>query len=192
MPKQEAIIVLNRLMKFIESLPSNQYDTFINGGGKIQFIEAKPKSHFQFEKLRDKIQREAEKEEDVESLLKKYSKNDLISFCEYINITTGNRDSKEILYKKISCFFSMKQRKVHEIHPLERVASILREFENVEEAREYLRGEETAKRKTDLVKLAKCLEVHVTQKQTKQEIVNQIVESVVGSRGREKPIKERV
>jgi hypothetical protein len=192
MPKQETIIVLNRLMKFIESLPSNHYDTFINGGGKIQFIEAKPKSHLQFEKLRDKIQREAEKEEDVESLLKKYSKKDLLSFCEYINITTGNRDTKEILYKKISCFFSMKQKRVHEINPLEKIASILREFENVEEARKYLREEETVKRKTDLVKLAKYLEVHVTQKQTKQEVFDRIVESVVGSRGREKSIKERV
>ncbi|MFC7784086.1 hypothetical protein ACFQWC_06245 [Rossellomorea sp. GCM10028870] len=192
MSKQETIIVLNRLMKFIESLPSNQYDTFINGGGKIQFIEAKPKSHLQFEKLRDKIQREAEKEEYVESLLKKYSKKDLVSFCEYINITTGKRDTKEILYKKISCFFSMMERRVHEIDPLERIASILREFENVKEVREYLLREETVKKKTDLMSLAKCLEVHVTQKQTKQEIFDRIVESVEGSRMKGKAIREKV
>ncbi|WP_374056860.1 hypothetical protein [Rossellomorea sp. FM04394] len=179
-------------MKFIESLPSNHYDTFINGGGKIQFVETKPKSQLQFEKLRDKIQKEVEKEEDVESLLKKYSKKDLHSFCEYINITTGNRDTKEILYKKISCFFSMKHRRVHEIDPLERVAFILREFENVKEAKDYLCGEETVKKKTDLMKLAKYLEVYVTQRQTKQAIVGRIVESVVGSKERRKAIRERV
>ncbi|WP_156142306.1 hypothetical protein [Rossellomorea aquimaris] len=155
-------------------------------------METKPKSQLQFEKLRDKIQKEAEKEEDVESHLKKYSKKDLLSFCEYINITTGNRDTKEILYKKISCFFSMKHRRVHEIDPLERVAFILREFENVQEAREYLCGEETVKKKTDLMKLAKYLEIQVTQKKTKQEITDRIVESVVGSRGRGNSIKERV
>jgi hypothetical protein len=124
---------------------------------------------------------------DDKSLIKKI---DFLDFCDYINIEIKSKDSIENLIDKIYEYIKNKKeyvlsyidnKKDKELI-LQEISYKLEEFNDIEEANMYLLNSSNLLTKSDLLKLAKSLNVYIEKENTHEAISRKIVDSVVGAK----------
>lgn len=124
---------------------------------------------------------------DDKSLIKKI---DFLDFCDYINIETKSKDSIENLIERI--YEYIKNKKEHVLNyidnkkekeiVLQKISYRLEELNDIEEANAYLLNNNNLLTKSDLLKLAKSLDVYIEKENTNEAISRKIVDSVVGAK----------
>jgi uracil DNA glycosylase len=188
MSKAESEKLMQMVLSFIQGLTNQQYSDLLNGNRKIhleEFVQQEKKND-EFEQIKEQLL----KEKEVETILCSQTKRYLTSFCNYYGIRILAKDPKAVLYEKIAAHFNIDNREETN-SGLNKIADQLQKNNSVTEAQEYLNNEASLRTKTSLMKLARLLDVYVNQKQTKEEILNRIVESVVGAKVRSKAIRMR-
>ncbi|MCL7746830.1 hypothetical protein [Halalkalibacter alkaliphilus] len=189
MSKEEMEQVLKIALTFVEQLTNEQYEKLVSNEASICYVEEQRKgsSDDEFEKWKVSII----EEQDVEKVLRRKTKKEIVRFCTYYNIPTVTKDTKAILYEKISEYFQIGANTL-ELEKKDRIAEIgkeLEKFDDAEQALGFLGKEKSLQTKSNVMKLAKSLDVFVNQKQSKQDIINRIVDSVVGAKVRARVIR---
>lgn len=193
MSKKETEDMLQIALNFIQGLTNEQYENILKGNASIDYIIEN--NHPQFGQLKERIIREARGINDTEKILKKYTKKYLASFCEHSSIDIKARDTKAIIYQKVASHFQFDTESADndgekfEENKIANIGAELQNFDSLDEAREFLVNHDLLRTKTNLVKLARSLDVYIKQSQSKQAVRNRIVDSVVGSRIRSKVIR---
>ncbi|WP_060678315.1 hypothetical protein [Virgibacillus halodenitrificans] len=188
MSKRDTEKVLRIALNFLEGLTVEQFQELIKGNAEIHY-KAKKK---RYQKELQRIEQEARHTTDVEKILEGYTKKKLLLFCEELNLPTKTRDTKKVIYQKVADHFGIADSAGHECKktveadqwkPMEDALSCCN---TVEEAKDFLLSQDALRLKKDIVVFAKHLGVYVNQRYTKQELLERIVNSVVGSgiRGR--------
>lgn len=121
------------------------------------------------------------------SLIKKM---EFLGFCDYINIETKSKDSIDNLLERI--YEYIKNKKEHVLNYidnknnsemlLQKISYRLEELNDIEEANEYLLSNNNLLTKSDLLKLAKSLNVYIEKENSNEAISRKIVDSVVGAK----------
>ncbi|WP_233879520.1 hypothetical protein [Virgibacillus halodenitrificans] len=183
MSKQDTEKVLRIALNFLEGLTVEQFQELIEGNAEIHY-KAKEKRYL---KEIQRIEREARHTTDVEKILEGYTKKELLFFCEELDLLIKTRDTKKVIYQKIVAHFGIADSAVQESNrltgedqwkPMEDALSCCN---TVEEAKDFLLSQDVLRLKKDIVVFAKHLGVYVNQRYTKQELLERIVNSVVGS-----------
>ncbi|MEC2159711.1 hypothetical protein [Virgibacillus halodenitrificans] len=183
MSKQDTEKVLRIALNFLEGLTVDQFQELIEGNAEIHY-KAKKKRYL---KEIQKIEREAKHTTDVEKILEGYTKKGLLQFGEELDLPTKTRDTKKVIYQKIAAHFGIADsaghecKKISEAEQWKPIEDALRNSSTLEEAKEFLLNQDALRLKKDIVTFAKYLGVYVNQRYTKQELLERIVNSVVGS-----------
>ncbi|MCJ0929782.1 hypothetical protein MST22_01230 [Virgibacillus halodenitrificans] len=191
MSKRDTEKVLRIALNFLEGLTVEQFQELIEGNAEIHY-KAKKKRYL---KEIQKIEREAKHTTDVEKILEGYTKKKLLLFCEELNLPTKTRETKKVIYQKIAAHFGITDsaehecKKISEAEQWKPMEDALSCCNTVEEANEFLLNQDALRLKKDIVAFAKHLGVYVNQRYTKQELLERIVNSVVGSGIRGKAIR---
>ncbi|WP_121616408.1 hypothetical protein [Virgibacillus halodenitrificans] len=184
MSKRDTEKVLRIALNFLEGLTMKQFQELIEGNAEIHY-KAKEK---RFLKEIQRIEREARHTADVEKILEGYTKKDLLQFGDELNLPIKTRDTKKVIYQKIADHFGLTDsaghecKKISEAEQWKSIEDALRNSSTLEKAKDFLLNQDSLRLKKDIVAFAKHLGVYVNKRYTKQELLERIVNSVVGSR----------
>ncbi len=178
MAVKETKLLFHILSNFISNLNDEQITNLINGTAKITYQELNNKDK------RDVLQK-ASSIKEVEQTFNGMLKTEIVTFCRSQGIKVKNRDTKKELFQKIASFYNIKMEENH----LNEVILNLQQMNSLEEGRVFLSRHELIKTKQDLIQLAKSLDVHVQPKLRKNELLERIIKSVIGSKLRVKMIQ---
>ncbi|AYK05656.1 hypothetical protein [Brevibacillus laterosporus] len=203
--KKDFEIINKIILDLIISLSVTEYENIIRGTATLKYVEKDlpPSKRVLFQQILNKLVY-VNTFEDIQSLLKENptlkTKTDLIDFCSFLNIGTKSKDTiNEIIFKicnfieynKESLLYSIT--KVNETSTnIEIVAEELEKFMNVQDAQEFLKNNEVLTNKSSLIKLAKELDVYIEKDATYSELIETIVDSVVGSKLRSLSIRKKI
>lgn len=193
MGKQEVEKMLQMALDFLEGLTSEQFQELVDGNAVIRY-EAKVK-HTHYEELLKKIKQEANNAEDVGGILDCFKKKGLFLFCDYINLEIKTRDIKRVIFQKIASHVGIDDSpgsdSKEEAEPAnwKQIEMALRNCCTINEGKDLLLNQELLSLKKNVVAFAKALGVYVNQRYTKQELLERIVDSVVGAQIRGKVIR---
>lgn len=111
-----------------------------------------------------------------------------LSDDQYNELLNGNG---KLVYKENTKKISRGQEKLQKTDDIsyESLGEKIRLCKTREEAFQVIRNEPSLKTKSELIKLAHILEVHIIKRDTREKIEEKIVESVVGSKIRFETIK---
>ncbi|WP_164669400.1 hypothetical protein [Virgibacillus doumboii] len=187
MSKKDTEKLLRITMDFLEGLTAKQFQELMNGQAIICF-EAKTGHTDGYNQMIQMIKQES----NVEKVLKTYTKKELASFCNYFGINIKSRDTKRVIYQKITSYLKIGRSFVKE--PVEsadwkHLESALHKCSTLDEARKLLMNNNLLRLKRDIIAFSRVLGVYINQKYTKQELLERIVDSVVGARIRGKIIR---
>ncbi|AIF45542.1 hypothetical protein [Virgibacillus sp. SK37] len=183
MSKRDTEKVLRIALNFLEGLTMEQFQELIEGNAEIHY-KVKEKRYL---REIERIEREARQTTDVEKILEGYTKKDLLQFCGEYNLPIKTRDTKKVIYQKIASHFGITDSGGDESNRItggdqwKPMEDALRNSSTLEEAKELLLTQDALRLKKDIVAFAKYLGVYVNQRYTKQELLERIVNSVVGS-----------
>lgn len=182
MSKKETQEMLQITTDFLEGLTNKQFQDLVNGNAVIRY-EAKD-NHTAYDQMMKKI-KQASSSADLERLLKKYTKKELASFCKKYNIEVKAKDTKKVMFQGIASHIQLVDH-LSEVksksESWNEIESALHEFSTLDEAEDFVVKHDRLQTKKSIVAFAKSLGVYVSQKHTKQEILNRVVDSVVGAR----------
>ncbi|MBB6452572.1 hypothetical protein HNQ94_001017 [Salirhabdus euzebyi] len=187
MSKKNTARLMNLVADFIEGLTEREFQSLLNNQAKlcVEVLDNNPDQDI-FIRLKS----QANSLLDIEEALKKFKKNELISLCKIHGIDVKTRDTKKVIYEKVAAHLKVHDSEGTDVsNPYEEVKKILNNSNDREDATEYLVHHPLLKTKKDLIKLAKSYAIYVDQKYTKRDLLDRIVESVVGARLRGKAIR---
>ena len=202
--KNDFEIMFSFIYSLIKNLSKAEYESILNGTGTLKYIE-KPlnqtdKSHY--DSILHKLVMSFDSNFDKMEILKNElnTKNQQINFCNYLNIEIKSKDSKEEIYNRIIYFVqenleSLKSRldKTNtNDEELKKVQLYLEDCLNSQDAIKYLSNHKFLENKNNLMTLAKSLDVNVRKEFNNEEILNRIVDSVVGSKLRSMAIRGKI
>lgn len=183
MSKSELVQMMQLMQQFIQGLTADQFNNLIKGNGVIKYEQCKVKENTEFDQLKEAIIQKAQTQLDVEKVLYKQTKKFLAAFCKYYNMEVTTKHTKGDIYKIIARHFHIdiqETNKEDAISEFSKIEAKLQQLESVDEALNYLMMQEAIRSKSSLIQFAKTLDVYITQKQRKEEILNRIVDSIVG------------
>lgn len=192
MGKQEMEKMLRLALDFLEGLSAKQFQELVEGKAKIRFEARVKDTHH--EELLEKIKQEAKHASDVKKILEGLTKKDLIPFCSYMALKIKSKDTKKIIFQKIASHLQIdpswyESKEITGPVKWEDIEIALHNCQTVDEGKRVLLNQDSLRWKKDIIAFARSLEVYVSQQYTKQELLERIVDSVVGARIRGKVIR---
>ncbi|MGG0473557.1 hypothetical protein ABEY96_15320 [Priestia aryabhattai] len=201
--KRDLEAMFSIVSNIIKNLNVNEYENILNGSATLKYVEksltASEKSQFDvvLKKLLNLDSNEINTNfmETIKAELE--TKSQLINFCNYLNIEVKTKDKKEDIYEKILNFVDENKeillnkfnKGISINQTLEQIASQLENFNDKNLALKFLLGNNALDNKGHLLSLAKILDVNVRKESNNGEIIERIVDSVVGSKLRSMAIR---
>lgn len=193
--KRNFEILIGILDNAIKGLSDNEIENLVLGKATLKYVmkNISNESREHYDALIEKLIYCSNKEE-VKNILKEdkmlIKKVDYLDFCDYISIEIKTKDSIENLIEKIYEYITNKKEnylsyfdgKKDKDILLQNISYKLEEFNDLEEANKYLLSESTLLTKSDLLKLAKLLNVYIEKETSNDSISRKIVDSVVGAK----------
>lgn len=200
--KRDLEAMFSIINSFIKGLSVNEYENILNGSATLKYVEKSlslaEKNQFD-EILNNILGVGGVLNENTMDIIKEKieTKNQLIAFCNYLNIDLKSKDTKEDIYEKILIFIEEnkeilinKINKNVSIHQMiEMIALELEGFVDKEQALKFLLDKKVLENKSHSLFLAKVLDVNVRKESSNLEILERIVDSVVGSKLRSMVIR---
>lgn len=202
--KKEFCIISKILLDFISSLTEEQYNNLVKGEAEIKYIE---KNIDTVKKQKyDKILYDLAVENLVEIKIQYIKSNEdlsnkskLIDFCKYHKINYKTKETNDSIINNIIKFVDINkedivyrwQKKENIEESIENVAEELQKIMNIEEAKIYIKKSKIIDNKSNALKLAKQLNVFVNREHSYDDIVDSIVNSVVGAKIRSYSIRNK-
>ncbi|WML43822.1 hypothetical protein [Neobacillus sp. PS3-40] len=199
MPKKNMTLFLQKIVKIIENLSEQQYEMILTDRATLKY-EAFETDPIIYINLKNHIEKQAKSLKDLKNSLKMTlkSKKEYLLFCNYLKIPIKSKDSIETLIKKMAAHFDIKEsnegneQKTEDhggneqnlLGELHLISETLQKFDNVQEGKNFITNHKLLSLKKDIILFAKTIDVPVNSKLSKKDLVNRIVESVVGSKVR--------
>ncbi|MGP4106739.1 hypothetical protein [Virgibacillus sp. L01] len=179
MSKKETEKMLRITMEFLEGLTNKQFQDLVDKKAVIRF-EAKAGHTVDYDQIMDKIKQDW----NVEKNLKNYTKKELALFCGCHNISIKPNDTKKVIYKKVASHLNINHSPANEIAESnwKQIENALQSCSTLDEAKSFLANQSILRLKKDITAFAKVQGVYVSQRYTKQELLERIADSVVGAR----------
>lgn len=191
------------ILNFINNLTNEQYSNLVNGNGELQYADKSldnevKKFYEEFVQSLIQIQIDEEKLIFINQNLPK--KNDMINFCKYYQIPYKIRETQQqIAYNILEYIDSNKEDIIYQTEKkqnieekIERISIELKKIMDVDEAKNLLKNNEVIKNKSNLLKLAKKLNVFVDRNSSFETIVENIIKSVVEAKIRSYTIRKKM
>lgn len=203
--KKDFYIVSKLFTDLINNLSEDQFSNLINGMADIRYFEKNLDSEKR--EIYDSMLRELALEDNEE---RKYSfirnsdelstKIKLIEFCKYARIEFKSKDTNDTIIQNIINFTSLNKESI--LYKFNRVDGIeveidkivikLEDTMDIEEARNLIYGSKVIENKSNLLKVAKKLNVFVDREATYDIIVDTIIKSVVEAKIRSYTIRKKL
>jgi N-glycosylase/DNA lyase len=177
MTKKESKILFQLIFEFIDRLSDKQYENLVSGNALIEYKLKQNGESYQ--QLKESLI-QCKTINEIESILGRMLKKEIVSFCKYYKIDVKQKDTKKEMYDKIADHLKIQTQG----DQLNEVKIKFQQMKSMEEAKQYLTSHQLLKTKKDIIRLAKLLDVYVNQKDRKDIILNRIIESVIGSQVR--------
>ncbi|MFL8674975.1 hypothetical protein [Clostridioides sp. GD02404] len=203
--KKDFAIVTKLFMDLINNLSEEQYNSLIKGTADIRY----------FEKGIDNDKKEAyyniiyhlATEDDLDKKINfikenKYlsTKSKLLDFCKYYKIDFKVKDTNDTIVNNIIQYVDdNKENIIYRVEKAEdiqmNISDIANKLENimdVEEARTLIAKSKVVENKTNILKLAKKLNVFIDRESSYEIIVEHIIKSVVEAKIRSYTIRKKI
>ncbi|MGE8080050.1 hypothetical protein [Peribacillus loiseleuriae] len=195
----EAMIsIINGLIK---NLTKTEYENILNGSATFKYVERSLNSTEKnyFDLILSKLVKIYDEQSNPLDYIKGEleTKNQQINFCNYLNVDIKTKDSKEEIYNKILLYveenIDLIKGRIYKSNSIEKQIEEIRinleACNDIQKAVKYLSNCKILEYKNNLLHLAKILDVNVRKEHHTEDILNRIVESVVGSKLRSMAIR---
>ncbi|QII51314.1 hypothetical protein G3M81_22355 [Bacillus paralicheniformis] len=201
--KRDADLLFKLISNFISNLTEDQYKQLITGEAEIKLKTRKLDSDTvqQYKKLLFELVSIKDIKKRTDFLLSKMSKkSELINFNNYLNITYKSRDTVQKLVDNIIDYSLKNEGYIRNINSKEqkseeqfkKLSVKLQEVMDINEAEKILRKSSISNRKIDLLEFGKQLSVFPDKRMSIDEIINEIVQSVVAAKLRSYKIRKKI
>jgi hypothetical protein len=194
--------ITNMIFSLLKDLSKNEINNLLNGDAYLKYIETKRyinKEKIFYKDLLHEGINCPNKNSLISFLYNSNLKNkiQLTEFCDYLGLVTKSKDKKEEIIEKIADFIlnnkeiiKMNTQNDRELtHKIDDIGVKLKGMEDISEAYTFLKNEEILNKKSNLLLLAKNLDVYIKKELPNDIIMTRIVESVVGSKLRSLAIR---
>jgi len=203
--KKDFCIVSKLVIDLVNNLSEEQYNNLVNGTADIRYIEKGIDN--EKKEIYNGIIYELSKKDDLEEkigIIKTNThlstKSKLIEFCKYFKIEYKAKENIDTIIQNIIQYVDENKEnimyrfeKAEDIQgSIDEIASKLEEIMNVEEARTLISQSKAIENKTNLLKLAKRLNVFIDREATYETIVDNIIKSVVEAKIRSYVIRKKL
>lgn len=202
--KNDLQSVLKILMNFVDGLSNSEVESLLNGTGAIKYVEKDISSSDKeiFNEIIYKLAKTNSQQEMFHQLLtdsRLDSKQRMQEFCRFLNLPYKTKDVLDALRLRIvdaitkdrQRFIVNFDKQADTNYLLQNISYRLEEIADVDEAVSFLAENELLKTKSNLILLAKLLDVYITKDQSSEEIIKRIIDSVVVAKLRSKAIREK-
>lgn len=200
MKKRESEKLLDIFKDTISQLTESDLNNLLTGKGKLKFERDKKEenSSEQFNELY-RLLKEAEDNLRFQNILimnnQLKTKKQLLEFCVTSNIKVKSRDTKAVILEKIFTHFGKEPQNTttkETTQKLKQIGEELSAIESVREAESFIFNNSALKTKNELISLGKIFNVHVQSNMKKRQVIERIVESLVGSKINSKTIRNKL
>ncbi len=194
MAKEDTLQLLKVVSTIIQGLTHDHYTKLLNGEATLQYVEGDPNrrhsTNLAFSQLDDQLKNLNDSVPAL-NVLNERKKVVLQAFCEFLKIEISNQETKGEICKKLLVHYKIGDGETGESSGFSQISAILEKQESREQALTFLKNEPSVRTKAQLNELAKYLEVYVPSKYKKNEVVEKIVDSVVGAQIRGNVIRNK-
>ncbi|MFZ5986808.1 MAG: hypothetical protein ACOYWZ_06765 [Bacillota bacterium] len=203
--KRDYEIVSKIFMDFIGSLSNAEYDNLLNGSATIKYVEKG--LPLAIKSVYDEIMTELLKLKTPEQYTNYIrankeldTKSNLFDFCKYFSIETKAKDTLDMLISRIinhieknhDSLLYVLEKKSDIQYSIDTIASKLEDFMDIQQAVDFLKSSDVLSSKSNLLKLAKKLNVFIEKDTSHENILNSIIDSVVGAKIRSFAIRRKI
>lgn len=203
--KKDYEIISKLFLDFVSNLSSAEFDSLVNGTAVIKYVEKSltPSTKSMYDQILSELLK-VDSPEQYTSYIKEHkeldTKSKLFEFCKYFNIETKAKDTMEMLITRVidhidknkeSLLYSL-DRKSDIMYSINSIANKLEEFMDVQQALDFLKSNEILSSKSNLNKLAKKLNVFMEKDNSYENMLNSIIDSVVGAKIRSFAIRKKI
>lgn len=201
--KKDTEIIFKTISNFISGLSEVQYSQLINGEGELIFrLKGLDNETIKFSKdlmfSLVEINSTKARREYLETNINK--KIDLMNLCNFLNIPMKSRDNSKVLIDSIMEYITQNEKEIkyslkkeHENKEnLNNLANDLETVMDVNEARILLKNFSEINKKNDLIDFAKSLSVFPDKRMNVDEIIDEIVKTVVEAKIRSYKIRKKL
>lgn len=201
--KKEIELLYKLFSNFLSNLTNEQYLQLLNGEADLKLVSKKiDQNTIQMYKM---ILQEIVDIEDIEErkilLLSHFNKKtDLANLSNYLNIPTKSKDTVKIILDNIIEYTLANEdyikNNIKENQKLEKeLSELVNQIEGTmdsAEAKELLKKSSISSRKVDLINFAKKLSVFPDKRSSTDDIINEIVQTVVEAKIRSYKIRKKM
>lgn len=203
--KKDFCIISKLVIDLVNNLSEEQYNNLVNGTADIRYtekgIDSEKKVTYNniIYELATKDSLD-EKINVIKSNAHLSTKAKLIEFCKYFKIEYKTKETIDTIIQNIVQYVDENRdniiyrfEKAEDIQEsIDEIAKKLEEIMNVEEARTLISQSKAIENKTNLLKLAKKLNVFIDREATYEAIVDNIIKSVVEAKIRSYVIRKKL
>lgn len=197
--------VLHKIfLDFIVNLTNSEYDKLLRGDGVIRFAEKEisPTRKSELNNIIEKLLNLSNEQvkEFLRSAPELKTKAQLLEFCYLLNIDVKSKEKTETILDRIVGYIELNRDSLmHTLNKksdidayIETVASELEKIMDIKVAKELILDSSIFSSKTNLMKLARKLDVHIDKDVNSSKAIELIVDSVVGSKIRSLSIRKKL
>ncbi len=203
--KKDFNIVSQLFVDFINNLTDVQFNNLIDGTADIKYAEKALDASLKdkYEAILYKIVSINDRQEKVSFIRDNEqleNKAKLLGFCKYFKVDAKNKDTVETIINNIIEFSEKNSenvvyrfnKKENIEDSIDKIAQDLETFMDVEEAKKYIKSCNSVDSKVNLLKLAKKLNVFISDRESSYDIIlDSIIKSVVEAKIRSYTIRKK-
>ncbi|MBO3342094.1 hypothetical protein [Clostridium perfringens] len=203
--KKDFSIISKNILDFINNLTEEQFNNIVNGTADIKYVEKgldNDKKEI-FNSIVNYLINENDDEKRINYVKENSNlatKAKLIEFCKYLKIDYKQKDTIDVIISNIIDYIKInKDILIYKFSKsenlelgIEEVAKKLENSMDVDEAKAIITGSKVVESKTNLLKLAKKLNVFVDREFSYENIMDNIIKSVVESKIRSYTIRKKL
>ncbi|MCC2765715.1 hypothetical protein [Clostridium perfringens] len=203
--KKDFSIISKNILDFINNLTEEQFNNIVNGTADIKYVEKGLDNDKReiFNSIVNYLINENDDEKRINYVKENSNlatKAKLIEFCKYLKIDYKQKDTIDVIISNIIDYIKInkdvliyKFSKSEKLElGIEEVAKKLENSMDVDEAKAIITGSKVVESKTNLLKLAKKLNVFVDREFSYENIMDNIIKSVVESKIRSYTIRKKL
>ncbi|CUP24436.1 Uncharacterised protein [Clostridium baratii] len=203
--KKDFGIVSKCILDFINNLTEEQFNNIVNGTADIKYVDKGIDSdkRIMFDTIINYLVNEVSEEKRVMFIKENKqlsTKAKLIEFCKYLKVECKQKDTIEMIISNINEYIEQNRESLTYRYSKQEnielgIEDIAKKIENsmdVEEAKNIISESKIVESKTNLLKLAKKLNVFLDRESSYEIIVDKIIKSVVESKIRSYTIRKKI
>ena len=203
--KKDFSIISKNILDFINNLTEEQFNNIVNGTADIKYVEKGLDNDKReiFNSIVNYLINENDDEKRINYVKENSNlatKAKLIEFCKYLKIDYKQKDTIDVIISNIIDYIKInKDVLIYKFSKsenlelgIEEVAKKLENSMDVDEAKAIITGSKVVESKTNLLKLAKKLNVFVDREFSYENIMDNIIKSVVESKIRSYTIRKKL